>query len=117
MSGPAWTPKEISEFLRLDGIGIPAEGIACGLVHRTKSAVQSMRRKLKRLRELGASPAELQQLLAVNEAVVLASSLREIRKRADQVVVPVKHYLRRGRVTGRPHLVDEHVRAPVEKPE
>jgi hypothetical protein len=84
---------------------------------RTLPAVNGMRRKLKRLQELEAAPAEIARLLAVNEDLVLKKGLREIRKRADQAVVQVKHYLRRGRVTGRPHPVDDHVRLPVEKQE
>ena len=60
----AWSPAEIAKFLTLDAKGIPADGIACG-VRRTKAAVQAMRRKLKRLRELGVTdPSEQIDLLA-----------------------------------------------------
>lgn len=114
MSGPAWMPKEISRFLSLQVEGLTAELIAARL-GRTRPAVMGLRRKLKRLRGLKASPVELEQLLAVNESIVLRQSLTEIRSRAGLPLVQVKHYLRRGRVTGKPHLVAEHVRVPVEK--
>jgi hypothetical protein len=115
MSGPAWAPKEISRFLDLQVTdGMTAQRIAAR-VGRSKPAVQSMRRKIKRLRGLGADPEELEELLVVSESIILRQGLAVIRKRAGLPLVQVRHYLRRGRVTGRPHLVDEHVRRPVEK--
>jgi hypothetical protein len=75
-----------------------------------------MRRKLRRLRELGADPEELEKLLAVSEEIILNQDLAAIRRRAGLPLVQVRHYLRRGRITGRPHLVDDHVCLPVEKP-
>jgi hypothetical protein len=105
---PVWSKEEIAKFLLLNGKGIPADGIACGLVHRTKAAVQGMRRKLKRLRELGASSSELAALLQVHEGYY--SSLPEILQRAREPLVPVKPFIRRNRVTGRPLLVSEHKR-------
>jgi len=113
MSGPAWSPKEISCFLAWTE-KLPARSIALRL-GRSQPAVMGMRRKLKRLRELDAAEAELAVLLKINEALVLRRSLAEIRRRAQLLAVPVKHYLRRGRLTGKPHLVDDHLRRPVEK--
>jgi hypothetical protein len=115
MSGPAWTAKEISCFLAWTD-RLPARSIAARL-GRTLPAVNGMRRKLARLQQLKAEPAEFPELLAVAEDLVLKKGLPEIRKRARLAVVPVSKYLRRGRVTGKPHLVDDHVRLPVEKPE
>jgi hypothetical protein len=115
MSGPAWTPKEISRFLELQVTeGMTGQCIAAR-VGRSKAAVQGMRRKIKRLRELRADPEELEGLLAVSESIILRKDLAAIRRRAGLPLVQVRHYLRRGRVTGRPHLVDGHVRRPVEK--
>ena len=116
MSGPAWAPREILYFLDLNAKGIPAEGIACGLGNRSKGAVQGMRRKLKRLQELGAAQTELPRLLAVSEGLALSRGLLTIRHRAGLPWVQVRHYLRRGRLTGRPHLVGEHCRRPVGAP-
>ncbi len=115
MSGPAWTPKEAGRFLALT-YRLRAEQLAAQL-SRSLPAIQGMRRKLKRLLVLGASNDELDLLLAVNERIVLSRGLQEIRGRAQQPLVPVQHYLRRGRATGRPHLVGEHLRFPVEKAE
>lgn len=115
MSGPAWKPEEISLFLRWT-YRLPALQLAVK-AGRTMPAVQGMRRKLRRLLVLGAANSELPGLLAVNEALVLTGTIQQIRRRAAESVVPVKPYLRRGRETGRPHLVDEHARRPAEKPE
>jgi hypothetical protein len=52
----------------------------------------------------------------VNESIVLSQDLAEIRRRARLAAVEVKPHLRRGRATGRPHLVRQHVRLPVEEP-
>ncbi len=114
MSGPAWTPKEISRFLDLQVEGSTAQRIAARL-GRTVPAIMGMRRKIKRLGELQAAPAELEQLLTINESTIQRGPLSEIRRRAGLPLVQVRHYLRRGRVSGRPHLVDGHVRRPVEK--
>ncbi len=80
MSGPAWTPYEILRFLAWSD-GRTAGELAAAL-RRSKAGIQGMRRKLKRLQQLGASPAELPRLLAVNEVLVLRGGLREIRKRS-----------------------------------
>ena len=116
MSGPAWTPQEISRFLTLQVTDGMTAWIIARSLGRSQAAVQSMRRKIKRLRVLHASPAELEELLVVSESIILHQDLAAIRKRAGLPLVQVRHYLRRGRVTGRPHLVDDHVRLPVEKP-
>mgnify|MGYP001558576184 CR=1 FL=1 len=105
----AWSPDEIATFLMLDAKGIPADGIACGLVHRSKAAVQGMRRKLKRLRELGVTdPSEQLALLAVHEAQY--RDLSQIRDRAGKPDVPVKPFLRRNPLSPGVHLVGEHAR-------
>lgn len=113
VSGSAWGPREIARFLAWTGMR-PAREIAARL-GRSLPAINGMRRKLKRLQELGATSTELARLLAVNEDLILQQGLRQIRIRAGEPLVQIRHYLRRGRVTGRPHLVDEHVRLPVEK--
>lgn len=115
MSGPAWTEKEAREFLRLT-FRLRAPAIAVKL-RRSQAAIQGMRRKLKRLLALGAPMPEISRLLTVAEDKLLAGDLEEIRRRAGITVVPVQHYLRRGRDTGKPHLVDDHARRPVGRPE
>jgi hypothetical protein len=104
-----WDQSERRVFLELTDRHT-AEYISHQLL-RSKPAIQGMRRKLKRLRELGVTdPWELKALLAVHEAIVLVGSLREIRDRAALDLVPVKRFVRRSRVTGKPHLVSPHKR-------
>ena len=115
MSGAAWEPSEILQFLARTDAHTASELAA--VLQRSRAGIQGMRRKLKRLQDLGASPQELPRLLVVNEVLMLHGGLREIRRRAGLPLVQVRNYLRRGRLTGRPHLVLEHVRRPVEKEE
>jgi hypothetical protein len=110
MRGKYWTCSEVDRFLELDRKGIPATGIACGL-GRTPSAIHGMRRKLRRLRELGASEREIPKLLHVNDSFVQANELAEIRARANHDdLVPVRPFVRRSSTTGELHLVEQHAR-------
>ena len=105
----AWEKWEISCFLsRTDTM--TAEEIATQ-IGRSVPAVQAMRRKLKRLRELGVKGfLKLRDLLYVNDGYVHSHTLAEIRARAKEPRVPVREHLRRGKVYGRPHLVEAHER-------
>ena len=110
-----WTLRKAEHFVRLnenDGISYrhTAQWIA-NLIGCTKPVIQSMRRKARRLASLGVtSPLDLARLLLVPEYVILEQPLRRIEAYSHRSAVEVKSFLRRGRVTGRPHLVEEHER-------
>jgi hypothetical protein len=81
-----------------------------GQLERSVPAVQHMRRKLKRLRELGTPESELVELLQVNVDTVLQVHLAGIRARAAEPLVPVKRFLRRSPWNRMPHLVGPYKR-------
>jgi len=104
-----WTEYEVRQFLRLNPSST-ADYVA-RRVGRSRAAIQGMRRKLKRLRALGViDHQELVQLLQVHENVVLHTGLKAIRRRAAMPLVPMKRFVRRARVTGKPHLVGPYKR-------
>jgi len=106
----AWSRGEIAMFMRLTDQLI-AKDLA-RLLGRSKAAIEGMRRKLKRLRELGVrSSAELVRLLGVCDVFVQHHSLEQIRRRA-RTGITVKPFLRPGLLYGRPHLVRAHSRKP-----
>lgn len=105
----SWSPREIRTFLDQHARGRIAEDIAEDL-DRSVPAVQSMRRKLKRLQGLGARPDQLPQLLQVSEPFVLASSLPEIVRCAKLGLTRVNHFIRRDRTSGKAVLVSGHQR-------
>ena len=103
-----WSKPDIEKFLELHAKGVPADGIACGLM-RSKAAVQAMRRKLCRLRELGIQRRELlAEYLRLGERQL--SDIPAIRRRMAVPGVLVRSFLRRGSVYGRPCLVVSHTR-------
>ena len=106
MKGP-WTDREIERFLALNRL--KAKNIAKYGVSRSIPAIMAMRRKLKRLQELGAAPGELPQLLTVSNAFVETHTLVFIRRRAQEDLVPVRQFVRRSRYR-KPHLVEAHKR-------
>ena len=104
-----WTPRQAQAFIRLNrrltGRELAVK-LGCSL-----STVQHMRVKEKKLKGLGVrSPERLARLVLVPQHVVLRGSLEEIEAHSRRTAVEVRRHLRRGRVTGRPHLVDEHKR-------
>jgi hypothetical protein len=107
----AWTEAEILRYLQLHARGIPADGIACGIPGRTRVAILAMNRKLKRLGELGVKDgADLVRLLALNDGFLQGHTLAAIRRRAARPGVPVRAFVRRGRLYGLPGMVEAHTR-------
>ncbi len=112
MKRAAWSKSEVEWFLAFtDHHTAPELARRSG---RTKAAIEGMRRKLKRLRELGVSDhRELVQLMgAVNEGFVQTHRLPEIRMRAEQPGIIVRPFMRHGIRCPKRHLVAAHVRQP-----
>jgi hypothetical protein len=106
----SWTPREIKDFLHYQWLGRTTREIS-GQVGRTVPAINSMRRKLKRLGELGVvDHPHLVELLAVSEAIVLTRTLRTIERRAREDLVEVRQFVRRARWTRKAHLVGPYKR-------
>ena len=81
MKHAAWSKDEIRSFLAFTTC-CNAQSLASRL-DRSKAAIEGMRRKLKRLRELGVrNRAELVRLLGVCDMFVQHHSLEQIRRRA-----------------------------------
>jgi hypothetical protein len=86
-----------------------AEKIGC-----TKASVQSMRRKVLRLEYLGMEAFPGYELFAlmllVPEGYLQTHDLSEISAYARREHVKVMRFVRRSRVTGKPHLVGPYKR-------
>jgi hypothetical protein len=107
----AWSKSDIERFLALNDRRKASD--LAQLLDRTQPAIEGMRRKLKRLRELGITRRpELKRLLALNEGFVQKHTLAQIRARARQSSIPVRPFLRRGLRYQRPGLVHAHSRLP-----
>ncbi len=104
----AWTLPETTRFLRLTAMRT-ADELAV-LLCRTKAAVQSKRRQMKRLRELGVvGVARLARLLTVPENFAQRQSLAAIERHAGRRVEYVRRFVRRARGVA-PHLVGPYTR-------
>jgi hypothetical protein len=112
-----WTLRKAEAFVQLNQRGCEgryrhrAHEIAAKLGCTTAS-IQSMRRKVKRLESLRwiSSGYDLALLLLAPEYFVQGHLLHEIDDHARRDLVKVRQFVRRGHVSGRPHLVGPYKR-------
>jgi hypothetical protein len=105
-----WTDAEIIWFLAFTDFHTAEDLAARG--GRSIAAIMGMRRKLWRLREVGANAEQLPQLLRLSEPVIAKHELRALLARTRTPSVKVKSFVRRSRFSGNPEYVDEYERSP-----
>lgn len=112
-----WTLRMAEQFVRLNAKGCEgkyryhadelAEKIGC-----TKASIQSMRRKAIRLVRLGMIPEgpTFALYLLAPEQYLQTHRLADIGYYAHRELTPVRQFVRRARLTGKPHLVGPYKR-------